>query len=157
MVRREDNRPIGGAGIAPGLVPCPPLVLILGVFPLRVNQKTATDKCEKPNYPEFPESWAGELFGISEELGIGFRRIVTASRQIHNPPQCCLNPLIPADALRRRLHADFRPQFRRQADRIRLLRRPEIRFPAGPRPRPATRFALCAHSVLSSKKVRRLT
>jgi hypothetical protein len=117
------------------------------VFRAAVNEKTATDKCEKPNYPEFPESWAGELFGISEELGIGFRRIVTASRQIHHPPQCSLNPLIPADALRRRLHADFRPQFRRQANRIRLLHRSEIRLPASPSPCPATGFCFCAHCV----------
>jgi hypothetical protein len=64
MVRREDNRPIGGAGIAPGMVPCPPLVLILWVFLLRVNQKTAGHKRKKPNYPEFPDSWAGELTRI---------------------------------------------------------------------------------------------
>jgi hypothetical protein len=57
MVRREDNRPIGGAGIAPGLVPRPPLVLILGLISLRVNQKTAADKRKKPNYSEFPKSW----------------------------------------------------------------------------------------------------
>jgi hypothetical protein len=58
MVRREDNRPIGGAGIAPGMLPCPPLVLILGVNCPAVNQKTAGDKREKPNYSEFPNSWA---------------------------------------------------------------------------------------------------
>jgi hypothetical protein len=65
MVRREDNRPIGGAGNSPGLVPCPPLALILRVISLPVNQKTAGDKREKPNYSEFPNSWAGELTRIS--------------------------------------------------------------------------------------------
>jgi hypothetical protein len=58
MVRREDNRPIGGAGIAPGLVPSPPLALILRVNPLPVNQKNGANKREKPNYSEFPNSWA---------------------------------------------------------------------------------------------------
>jgi hypothetical protein len=126
MVRREDVGQSAVRASRPEWCPVPPLVLILEVFRAAVNEKTATDKCEKPNYPEFPESWAGELFGISEELGIGFRRIVTASVQphnvpqrcvqIHNPPQCSLNPLIPADALGRRLHANFRPQPRRQAD-----------------------------------------
>jgi hypothetical protein len=48
-----------------------------------------------------------QLFGISEELGIGFRRIVTASLQIHHPPQCCLNPLIPADLFGSRSGFDF--------------------------------------------------
>jgi hypothetical protein len=65
MVRREDNRPIGGAGIAPGLVPCPPLALILRVNPLPVNQKNGANKREKPNYSEFPNSWASGFSTIS--------------------------------------------------------------------------------------------
>jgi hypothetical protein len=59
MVRREDYRPIGGAGISPGMVPRPPLVLILGVFRPAVNEKTSGDKRKTPNYSEFPNSWAG--------------------------------------------------------------------------------------------------
>jgi hypothetical protein len=58
MVRREDNRPIGGAGMRPEWCPVPPLVLILGVFRPAVNEKTADDKREKPNYSGFPNSWA---------------------------------------------------------------------------------------------------
>jgi hypothetical protein len=64
MVRREDNRPIGGAGNSPGLVPSPPLALILRVNPLPVNQKNGANKREKPNCSEFPNSWAGELTRI---------------------------------------------------------------------------------------------
>jgi hypothetical protein len=64
MVRREDNRPIGGAGMRPEWCPVPPLALILRMNPLPVNQKTAGDKREKPNYSGFPNSWAGELTRI---------------------------------------------------------------------------------------------
>jgi hypothetical protein len=48
----------------PESCPVPPLALILGVIRPRVNQKTAGDKREKPNYSEFPNSWAGELTRI---------------------------------------------------------------------------------------------
>jgi hypothetical protein len=65
MVRREDNRPVGGAGMRPVWCPVPPLALILRVISLPVNEKTAGDKREKPNYPEFPDSWANELTRIS--------------------------------------------------------------------------------------------
>jgi hypothetical protein len=65
MVRREDNRPVGGAGMRPEWCPIPPLVLILGVFPLAVNEKNGADKRKKPNYSEFPNSWANELTRIS--------------------------------------------------------------------------------------------
>jgi hypothetical protein len=50
--------------LRPEWCPVPPLVLILGVIRPAVNEKTAADKREKPNYSEIPNSWANELTRI---------------------------------------------------------------------------------------------
>jgi hypothetical protein len=68
MVRREDVGQPTVRASRPEWCPVPPLVLILGVNSLRVNQKTAADKREKPNYSEFPNSWASGFVQLPPPL-----------------------------------------------------------------------------------------
>jgi hypothetical protein len=144
MVRREDYRPVGGAGNSPGLVPSSSTGLDSGSVFARCQSKNRGRQTQKAQLSGNP----GQLGKRTDK---DFLTVAPVSRQIHNPPQCCLNPLIPADAVRSRSGFDLLPQIRRQANGIRLLLRPEIRLPASPSPCPATGFALCAHCVTLQK------